>query len=279
MIRILVTGATGLLGPYLVREARRYGEVVKCGKRSGDKTVDLADYDRVKKLLQSCAPHWVIHAAGMTNVDACERSPEESYRNNELLVDNLSKAVSRQSRFLYISTDQVYPDVAGPHKEAAIGPVNQYGRSKLAGERLLVSRRDCTIARINIFGSSMTEGKKSLDDIFVDHFRKQKPITLYEDVLFSPLHMATASTIMLELLNKKIHGIFNVGSRHGMSKAEFGTTVARYFSLQTEKSTIGRSPNYKDRAPRPKDLRMDVTKLENCLDRRMPTLEEEIRKL
>ena len=279
MIRILVTGATGLLGPYLVREAKQYGEVITCGKRSGDKTVDLADYDGVKRLLQSCVPDWVIHAAGMTDVDACERSPEEAYRNNELLVDNILKAMSRRSRFLYISTDQVYPDVVGLHKEGNTGPINQYGRSKLAGENLLLSKQNVTIARINIFGSSMTQGKESLDDIFVNHFKEQKPITLFEDVFFSPLHMATASSIMLELLDKNIQGIFNVGSRHGMSKAEFGTAVARYFSLQTEKSTIGCSPNHKDRAPRPKDLRMDVTKLENCLDRRMPTLEEEIRKL
>jgi dTDP-4-dehydrorhamnose reductase len=74
-------------------------------------------------------------------------------------------------------------------------------------------------------------------------------------------------------------GVFNTGCRKGASKADFALSIARHKGLQTETAKVGSSAVMPDRAPRPKDMRMDVSRIENALGRPMPTLEEEVKKL
>ena len=67
--------------------------------------------------------------------------------------------------------------------------------------------------------------------------------------------------------------------REGKSKADFALAVAEHLGLSTKSATVGSSATIPGRAPRTKDLRMDVTRIERALDRAMPTLDQEIARL
>lgn len=278
-MRVLVTGASGLLGPYLMEAASALGEALGVARSGTDIACDLTDADAVLRAVRSAEPSVVIHAAAFTDVDGCERDPARAEAANHQAVANLVAALPAGCHLVHVSTDQVYPDTAGPHAEGNERPVNAYGRSKLAGE--LAARRHprATVLRTNLFGPARTKGRQSLSDFVASSLSQGKQITLFTDVYFSPLHMRTLAALSVEVASRGLVGTYNAGSRQGMSKRDFGHQVARHLGLAATTASDGASTNVPGRAPRPRDLRMDVTKIEGALGRRMPTCEEEIRRL
>lgn len=277
--KILITGLGGLLAPYLVEAGSEIGEVVTTGRKSGDFQCNLANSDEVNKLLKQTKPDWVIHAAGMTDVDGCEENPNKADESNHITAKNIAQNLDLNSRVAFISTDQVYPDHQGPHKESSVDPVNIYGSTKYAGEQSILQHTHGISIRTNLFGASLTDGRKSFDEFVIDNLKLKKTITLFTDTFFSPLHMATLSNKVFEIIKSGYIGAINLGSRNGMSKAEFGIKVADHIGISTDTVIFNTSDTMIGRAPRAHDLRLDTTLVEQVLGYRMPTLQQEIDKL
>ena len=91
--------------------------------------------------------------------------------------------------------------------------------------------------------------------------------------------MSTLAALAFEMLEKGLRGIFNVGSRAGMSKRDFAHSVAARLGLSTAAAKDGDSAAIPGRAARPRDLRMDVGRVEHALRRPMPSCQHEIDKL
>jgi len=276
---ILITGGSGLLAPYLAKISSQYGTVFVTSRSKGPLKCDLTDSNMTRKLLLEVRPNWVIHAAAMTDVDACERNPVQARQANGEAVKNIVDHMDEDTHFAYISTDQVYSDNTGPHLEGSEAPVNVYGSTKLEGEYSAQQHNHSLIFRTNLFGRSMTAGRVSLDDFVINGLRHGKAITVFDDVQFSPLHMRTLAQNICDALAKGLCGTFNLGSRDGMSKADFAFAIADHFKLDTKMVTIGQSSALSNRAQRPHDLRLEVTKYELAMGRIMPTLMQEIQRL
>lgn len=277
--RILITGAGGLLGPHLVNSGQEFGEVIGLGRHSGTIHCDLTDQNATQVAVSAIAPTITVHAAALTDVDQCEAQPDEAARQNILSTRNLINALPSGSRLIYISTDQVYPDTAGPHGEGSEQPVNEYGRSKLAGELEALKHENAIALRTNMFGPSITPGRRSLSDFVMKNLTTGAPIMLFRDILFSPLHIHTLSQLVWRLAFKNCTGAYNLGARDGITKAEFGLSVAVQAGLPLRNVTIGSSTTLPSRAPRSLDLRMDINYIEDILETSMPTVLEEIGKL
>lgn len=277
MRRIVVTGATGLIGPYFVDAAAGCGTVTGVSRHSTT-PVDLTDAASVRAALTALKPDLVIHAAAMTDVDACERQPDVADASNRGAVANLVAAIPGGSDLVYISTDQVYPDSAGLHREDGARPVNTYGRSKLAGE-IAALAAGALVVRTNGFGPSRTAGRTSLSDFVVQNLSSGRPTQLFRDIFFSPLHFRTLAGLTLQLWQEGTRGVVNLGCREGMSKRDFALAVARHLGLPTASARDADGAVARGRAPRPRDMRMDVRVAEAALGRPMPTLLEEIARL
>ena len=275
--RLLVTGAAGLLAPYVADAATGF-DLFSTARRGGDHVADLSNSGDVERLLRDVRPDAVIHTAGFTDVDGCENDPPRAFRDNAVTARLIAELLPPASHLVLVSTDQVYADRGGPHSELETVPANEYGRSKLAGEwGACAAHAKTGVIRTNLFGPSRTQGRNSLSDFMIEQFSKKREFTLFDDVLFSPLHMATLATLLIEFVRKGIVGVFNAGSREGMTKAAFGLRIAELKKLDASKARIGTSLQTPGRAPRPRDLRLDVGKLERTLGRAMPTLEQELR--
>jgi dTDP-4-dehydrorhamnose reductase len=276
---ILITGASGLLAPFSIEACQNMGDIITTSTSSGDLQCDLADTDSTKRLIDKTTPDIVIHGAAMTDVDGCERDPQAADRNNHLATLNIANSLPADCKLVYISTDQVYPNTTGPHREDNGNPVNAYGRSKLSGEIATLKHPRGVALRTSFFGNSRTGGRKSLSDFIVESLGNKREITLFDDVMFSPLHVETLAQLISEIAASNLTGAYNICSRDGLSKANFALEVARHLGLQTKTATIGKSISQPDRAMRTLDLRMDPAKLESALNRQMPTLQQEIEKL
>ncbi|MBA44925.1 MAG: hypothetical protein CMF62_13120 [Magnetococcales bacterium] len=279
--KCVVFGASGLLGPYVCQAltAHRYS-VVEVGKDHAETSCDLTLPSETKKFIEKHQPAVVVNLVAMTNVDACEEHPGTADVLNRQTIENIVNAISPETQLVHVSTDQVYSEQVGtpPYTESMIGPINAYGRTKLAGEEEALKHKKSVVLRTNIFGASQTPTRKSLSDFFIESFQKQSPLKLFTDSIFTPLHMETVGEMIASCLEKEVYGVYNLASRNGMRKADFALVIANQLGASTNNAETMESTALVGRAPRPKDLRLDPSALEQKLGITMPTLEQEILK-
>ncbi len=278
---IFVTGATGLLGSTLVPWLKQQGSMVSTHARSGhaDYSADMTSKDEVLALLDKIQPSVIINLVGLTSVDLCQERVNEAYLLNTRTVENLAYWILQRGadcHLVHISTDQVY-DGTSLHTEDQVTLTNNYAFSKYAGE-LAAAQVSSTILRTNFIGRSRVGNRVSLTDWIYASLTGSKHIQVLSDVYFSPLAMDTLAEIIQLVAEKKPLGVFNLGSRDGMSKADFAFGFAEYLGLPTVTMTrIDSSQATFLKAYRPHDMRMDCSKLESYFGIKLPSLLDQIK--
>jgi dTDP-4-dehydrorhamnose reductase len=284
MKKILVTGATGLLGKSLVPrlkkiDAKVYTQSLK--SPGSDFMLDLSDRDKVHNTLNNIMPNIIINLAALTNVDYCEEHPNDAFLANSCSVVNIVSWILKTKKvcfLIHISTDHLY-DGIGPNLENTINIKNVYALSKYSGE-IAASLVPSTIIRTNFFWRFDLSKRKNFVDWLYDALKKQEEIKLFSDVFFSPLAISTLIDMLFLIIEYQPVGTFNLGSNEGMSKAQFGFYLANKLSLSSDKIKEIKSETAEFlSASRPKDMRMNSNKFENLMNLKLPTLTEEIDKL
>jgi dTDP-4-dehydrorhamnose reductase len=281
MTKILVTGATGLLGTTLVPWLRHCGHaVLRHGLRAdADYQADLCDYEPAAAMLDHCRPECIINLVALTDVDLCERRPHDAYRLNVASVAHLCRWVRSSAtascHLVQLSTDQLY-DGNGPHRESAVTIRNTYAFSKIAAESIAVGVLS-TVIRTNFFGRSRCPTRSSFSDWIYDSVRADRSLSLFEDVLFSPLSLVTLCDMIERVVRLRPLGVFNVGAAGGLSKADFAYAFAAALGLPTTQLRREQSSSARQLvAYRPKDMRMDSSLFERAMGLRLPTVADEI---
>ena len=275
----LVLGATGLLGTRLVPALAAECETVTHARSVGaNYSADLADSHVTAQMLDAVRPSLIINLAALADVDLCQEQPQQAYLANVKSIENVvawMQARDAQCHLLHISTDQVY-DGPGPHVENNVTIVNTYGLSKYAGELAALSV-GATVLRTNFFGRSARPGRESLSDWLSRCLLAGAPISVFDDVLFSPLSLGTLVHMILRTARIQPRGVFNLGAADGMSKADFAFAFAA--ALGVHQPAMKRTSSRVFRplsAVRPLDMRMNSRRIEVALGVRMPRLQQEI---
>jgi dTDP-4-dehydrorhamnose reductase len=156
-IKTVILGAGGMLGTDL---RKTFPDAVAPGHAE----LDITDREQVIKQIKELKPDLVINAAAYTSVDQCEDEQELAYRVNGHAPGHIAEAcASVNARLVHYSTDYVFDGSRKEYGEAdPVGPVNVYGRSKLAGERnIMRAMQNFQIIRTSwLFGAS---GKNFVD--------------------------------------------------------------------------------------------------------------------
>lgn len=239
-MRILVTGASGLLGLNLALEAAKDHEVFGTVKDHAITTdafsvlqTDLHVPGAVERLLDKTKPDWIIHCAALANVDACEANPALARQLNSELPKKLATYVGRGgARLVHVSTDAVFDGQRGDYTEEDLpNPLSVYAQSKLDGERAVAEANPrAIIARVNLFGWSLT-GKRSLAEFFFYNLSAGKRVMGFTDVYFCPLLANHLARVFLKMLASDLNGLYHVVSRDCFSKYDFGMMIAQRFDL------------------------------------------------
>lgn len=271
MARVLVLGAYGLLGSVLSPTLEGCGHTVFRQGRTAtsEYPADPIEQKDIDRIVGKVAPDVVVNLVAKTNVDACEDDLKNAYQANVRSVETLVSALrGSDCHLVHISTDQVYGGV-GPHQEMLVMPCNVYGLTKYAGE-LVAKEIGATVLRTNYVGRSRVMGRVAFSDWLVESFRAKRRITLFDDVLFNPLHTSDLCNAIELAVTRRVQGVFNVGSSDGLSKARFAIELAQRLGLDTSYITLGKAADIKLRARRPRDMRMNVTQFQKVISLHLP---------
>ena len=239
-MRILVTGASGLLGINLALEASQkhevFGSVNKNVIQSTAFTVlqsDLTDPGALRRMLDQVQPEWVINCAALANLEACEAKPDLAQKLNSELPEKLARYVARGgARLVHVSTDAVFDGTRGDYAEQdQANPLSLYARTKYEGElAVLEANPEAIVARVNLFGWSVS-GKRSLAEWFFNNLSAGNSVMGFTDVYFCPLLATDLAQIFLKMLGREMRGLYHVVANECISKYDFGVLLARQFNL------------------------------------------------
>jgi len=276
--KIVITGANGMLGSALCEVFHRNNFVyalhrdkvcfVACSK---DYSFDLTDTKKMQKCFDQIKPDFVIHCAGLINLDLCEKEYKLAYEANVNQTEKIAKWCSKEVKLVYISTDQVYGGSKDhSEKNTNLRPLNQYGKTKLQGElKVQELSNDSIIVRTNIFGWNIKPTRVSSAEWIYNSLKNGKGIRLFTDYTISPIYTKELAIIIIRLLEMDFSGIVNVGSSKTCTKYEFGRRLAENFNFDNSLILKGSIKDHNFQAPRPEDLSLSTEKLAS-LDIRIP---------
>lgn len=276
MDRILVLGDTGMLGQALMREGRRRGlEMVGASRHSEDLAVDLVDDIALADALGASRSDAVINTVAVTSLDACERDPLLAYRMNARLCALLARETRKTGAYLvHVSTDHFFTgDGDGLHDEACpVQLLNEYARTKYAGECFALTRTGALVLRTNIVGFRGLRGTPTFVEWALASLEQGAPMTLFDDFQTSSLDARAFSAALFDLLPGRPGGVLNLASREVASKRRFVEGLADRLGLDCSRCTPG-SVRGLAGARRAESLGLDVSRAESLLGRPLPGLE------
>lgn len=284
--RYLVTGASGLLGhflvPYLVAQGHSVIALANThdlpDSMGGVRPVkcDITQKDQIEGVLNKAVPDIIIHAAGMTSVDQCETDPARARLMNTGVPVWLAQWAAKNGRqYVFISSDHVTGGDKPLFSETdPVAPVNIYAQTKLDAEIAVSGYAPfAQIVRTNFFGRGPV-WRKSLTDWLWEKALAGEQIPAFTDSFFSPLSVHYLSRAIADLSRQPASGIFHVGGSERVSKYDFALQFLAFFNLDTALVVPSSVQDAHLAAPRPMDMSMAVGKVEQTLGYRMPTLKQ-----
>lgn len=292
-MRILLTGASGLVGAEVARQAAASGHKIigLVGRWTGSvpgvselHSVNLADHAAAVEWVKRSKPEAMINAAAISEPAACDANPTLSHALNVALPLALATAaVEARARFVHISSEQVFDGKNPPYTiSTPPHPINLYGRQKLESEQNVLSA-DPTAAVVRaplLLGNSLSE-RRSVHEKLFELWAGGGIARLYANEFRQVCTAGNLATALIELANRSdLRGVFHWAGAAVCSRFKLGQEIAAHFGVpQTLIASVMRASTPEISAKRPADLSLDLAPLNRELRVRPQALSETLSEL
>jgi dTDP-4-dehydrorhamnose reductase len=245
-MKVLVTGANGLLGQELIslllqqnfdvtatsKGPSRLQSIV--GKNLIYRDLDITDGLAVENLITECKPDAIIHAAAMTQVDECELNKIDCYNTNVTATRFLIEAAKEvNSKLVYISTDFIFDGSTGPYKEDdEPKPVNYYGSTKLSAETEIMESglHWCIVRTVLVIGTAVGT-RSNIISWVKEKLSKGEKIKVVNDQFRTPTFTEDLAKGILLVLEKNATGIYHISGKDLLTPYQIALKTAEHFNL------------------------------------------------
>ena len=271
-MRIVVTGASGQLGAYLLEELARCGRHTvfawsraATGLRMGAELlpVELTDAAAVADALAMAQPDVILHAAAMSAADTALRDKARAWTVNVEATRNLADwCGAHRRKLVFTSTDLVFDGTRGWYREDdQPHPLLEYGRSKAAAEPLVLQVPGGLVARISLLFGPSKCGRDSFYDRACTALRAGKPQAFFDDEFRTPLDYRTAARSLIRLAEVNASGIVHVAGAERVSRFELMHRVAQAMGLDLGLIQANKRSDANFAEPRPADVSLESSRL------------------
>lgn len=289
MIKVLLTGSTGLLGEYLIRNKPKNYFIVGTFHRVMPRIIapnvkyvklDLNDFDQIKNLILEEKPEIIIHSSSLGNVDYCENHKTEARKINILATKALfNSSETIKSKFIFFSTNAVFDGKNPPYdEEASLNPLDYYGKTKQAVETWLQkfnnSREILIIRLMTMYGWNNPSERSNPVTWFIKELNGNNQINVVNDVYNAYLYIEDAAQAVWKLIAKKITGKINISGTEIITRYELALKTAKVFSLPVKLINPVPSSFFPRLAPRPKYNSFNITKVKRLIKFKPKRVEE-----
>lgn len=246
-MRILITGASGMLGHDLQRTLKNH-ELILCNS----KNLDITNKNLVSETINEMKPDILINSAAYTNVDDCETNYEEAYKVNALGPKNLANVCKDlKIPLVHISTDYVFDGKkTEPLKENDnLGPQTAYGKTKLEGEQFIQKILDeyFIIRTAWLYGCDGNNFVKTMLNLSKSH----NEITVVNDQIGSPTFTYDLAKGISEIIKTDKYGVYHLTNSGSCSWYEFSKEIFRLANKNVKVIPVT-TEEFPRPAPRPK---------------------------
>ena len=286
MERLLITGASGLLGNKIVELARRDYKVVPLHSTRplhfDSLKLDITDQKQVSDLFSRLEPDVVIHTAAETNVDRCEIRKELAQKINVEGTRNIAVACSKtDAKMIYTSTDYVFNGEKWLYtEEDTPNPINHYGVTKLGGENQAKKLpKNYVILRTSVL-YGWHPWKQNFVTWVINSLEQKKEISIVADHFNTPTLADNLTEIIIEVMQKDLQGLYHASGSQRISRYEFAQQIAKTFNLDHDLiKPIKMSQIFAWKAKRPKDSSLDTNKIKGLLKTKLLNINEGLKKM
>lgn len=284
MKKILITGASGMLGATLVKLwDEKYHIFATAGsdfihnKAKNFKKFNLKSKN-FRSLVRWVKPDVIIHCAALTNHEYCQSNPKEAMLVNGDSVKKLIE-IFPKTKLIFISTDAVFPlKTHLANEKTKTAPVTIYGKSKELGERYILNlAKNACIVRTTIIGRNINSGKQSFAEWIVNSIKSGKKITLYGDTVFSPISIWHLAKELEWVIRNKVPKILHIAGREIISKYDFGYNLCKELNLDLSLIAKGKLNKKKEKIKRSEDQSLDCSFYQSISKHRLPNLRETLK--
>jgi dTDP-4-dehydrorhamnose reductase len=292
-MRVLVTGANGLVGSRLVQVlAGTAGLEVAAlcrgplkASRPGVRHLEaeLGDGQAVARAVAEARPEVIVNCAAMTDVDGCERAPEQAYQANAAGVASLARAGrALGAHLVQVSTDYVFDGDAGPYApDATPNPRGVYALTKHIGEqtvRALCEPGRWAIARTAVVYGWPAAGQKNFGSWLYDSLVKGQAVKLFADQWVSPSLAAQVAEMLAELARRRLPGVWHTCGAEVVNRVDFGRRFCALFGFDPALVQPSRMAEVKLLSPRPARAGLEVGATAAALAAKPLGLDESLRR-
>lgn len=271
MAKIMVTGATGLLGRAVVKQLELTGhQVIATGfSRASERVhkLDLTAPLDVEAFIAREQPQVIVHCAAERRPDVSEQNPQAALALNLTASQALAMAAKANNAWLiYISTDYVFDGTQPKYAEdAATHPVNFYGESKLKGEEIVLdTRADFAVLRLPILYGQVEKLSESAVLVLVNQLIERRAQGVDHWAIRSPTSTADITQAIDKMIaqhieHSTVQGIYHFSAAKTMTKYQMLLTLGEILQLSTAHLTPESTPT--DNAKRPRDCSLSCARL------------------
>ena len=286
-MKIAIIGGTGLLGSNLLKLYSEYD--IKSFSREQSYVVDYfknftVDFryleNELIKYFIAWKPDVIINTVAVVNLQKCEDDYNYALEINCNISASVAKIAKKyNSYFIHISTDHYYNDNIKFHTENSnVLLMNNYAKTKFEAEKeVLNTYEKSLIVRTNIIGYRRRTAK-SFFEWLLDSIENNSETKLYTNFFTSPISVNELGYILIRCYKKRLTGRYNIASSEVISKYDFGVKTAQRFGYNLEKIKPILLEN-NNTLKRALTLGLDISKIEEALNIKMPTIDETISNL
>ena len=249
-MKILITGASGLLGNAYAMAAVRRGHSVtalynsnlpKARGLSRVLQMDITQAEPLKALCLELWPDVIVNCAAISDPILVETNPKLAEKVNVSLPSTLAQLSTHLgARLLHLSTDMVFDGQnSNPYRSTDMpNPTNLYARTKLLSEKAVLkdNPEDPIVLRIPILMGNSPSGQRSIHEKLIASIHSGERPQLFTDEIRQPCSASNVAEVLLELSERRdLHGIFHWAGSEILNRFEMGQRILKHFGIPLDK--------------------------------------------